>query len=165
MLHVLNYKISFPILLQTQKKLFFFFFVIDSVGYRYESDCNGKKILQIFTEANNFRKIDLMLNNNIHLDIKALTVVLLLQSSIQFLNHRNVHLFKTIPLQFRDKDVWWGHAKSFTEVQLDDIGWSSPIDQCTHTIVEGQLLIRNDLPLVNHAVCFVSAPCLACAIT
>ena len=35
---------------------------------------------------------------------------------------------KSISLQFGDQDVMWDHVKDLTELQVDDIGWSSLVN-------------------------------------
>ena len=44
----------------------------------------------------------------------------------------------SISLHFGDKDVMWNHVKGLTEGQVDDIGWSSFVNWCRHSITENQ---------------------------
>ena len=53
------------------------------------------------------------------------------------LNPSNTSSFKSIPLQFREKDVVRDHVKCLAEVQVDDIHCPSPVYRCWHSIIEG----------------------------
>ena len=55
--------------------------------------------------------------------------------------------FKSIFLQFRDKDVVGDHIKGLAEVQVDDIHCPSPIHLSHHSIIEGQQIgqVQSDL--------------------
>ena len=58
-------------------------------------------------------------------------------SSQSVLQSSNSPSFKSIPLQFREKDVVRDHVKGFAEIQVDDIHHPSPIHWCRHSIIEG----------------------------
>ena len=52
-------------------------------------------------------------------------------------NPSNSPSLKSIPLQFRGKDVVRDHVKGLAEVQVDDIHHPSPVHQRHHSIIEG----------------------------
>ena len=45
--------------------------------------------------------------------------------------------FKSIHIQFRDKDVVGDHVKRIAEVQVDDMSYLPFVHQCHHSIIEG----------------------------
>jgi len=55
----------------------------------------------------------------------------------QILYPPNRPAFKSISLQFRNKDLVWDHNKGIAHVQVDDISCPSFIYQCHHSIIEG----------------------------
>ena len=48
----------------------------------------------------------------------------------------NSPAFKSIPLQFRDKDAVGNHVKGFAQVQVDHINCPSFVHWCYHSIIE-----------------------------
>ena len=50
--------------------------------------------------------------------------------------------FKSVSLQFRDKDVMWDHIKGCTEVQVDDISCPSFIYCWHHLVIVGHQIIK-----------------------
>ncbi|KAJ7428319.1 Polyadenylate-binding protein-interacting protein 1 [Pitangus sulphuratus] len=50
---------------------------------------------------------------------------------------------KSMPLQFRDKDVVWDSVKHFAQVQVDDISCSSLIYHCCNPIIEGHQICQD----------------------
>ena len=49
----------------------------------------------------------------------------------------NSPAFKSICLQFRDKDVLWDHVKGLAEVQVVNISYLAFVHQCHHSIIGG----------------------------
>jgi len=45
--------------------------------------------------------------------------------------------FKSLALQFRDKDVLWDHVKVFSELHTDNICCPSFVHLCIESIIEG----------------------------
>ena len=61
----------------------------------------------------------------------------LVASSQPIPNPLNSPSFKSILLQFSEKDVVRGNVKGFAEVQVDDTHRPSLIHRCRHSIIEG----------------------------
>ena len=64
-------------------------------------------------------------------------------------------------LQFRDKDVVWDSVKCFAQVQLDNVSYSSLIDQNSNPVVEGHQICQAQfapsetmLAVTNHLLIF-----------
>ena len=67
----------------------------------------------------------------LHLHIESLTTALAV--TIQPI-YPNSPPFKSISLQFRDKDVAYNHARGLAQVQEDNTSCSSFVHQCCHSI-------------------------------
>lgn len=55
--------------------------------------------------------------------------------------------FKSVSSQFGDKYVIWDHVKDLTEIHVDDTDWSSLINYCSHSIIEGDQISEKLLAL------------------
>jgi len=60
-------------------------------------------------------------------------------------NQSNSPSFRSVPPQFREKDVVRDHVKGFAEVQEDDICHPSPVHWCCHSIIEHHQCSMNEL--------------------
>lgn len=70
-----------------------------------------------------------------HLDKEPHTITLWLSN--RFFNPSNSPAFKSLSLQFRDKNAIWDQIKGLAEVQVGNISCPSCVHQCCHTIIKG----------------------------
>lgn len=82
----------------------------------------------------------------LYLDIELFTTTLWLWPSDQFFIQLMSPAFKSVPLQFRGKDMVQDHVKSLAHVQIDCISCPSFVHTYFHYIVEGhQIVIVNSV--------------------
>lgn len=73
----------------------------------------------------------------VQLYCEPLTMALWMQLSSILFNPSSSLEFKSLCLQFRDKNAVWDQVKGLAEVQVDDIICPSCVHQCCHTIIKG----------------------------